>query len=220
MVYVLFGPPGAGKGTQGVRIAAQHGVPTISTGAIFRDNVQAGTPLGLVAKDYMSKGQLVPDEVVVQLVKDRIGEPDCTEGFLLDGFPRTINQAEILEVMLGQAGVRIDGVLDFEVEEDELVRRLSGRRTCGKCGATYHVVAVPPRVAGVCDQCGGDLQQRTDDMPDAIRTRLREYQAKTAPVLTFYRERGLLREIDANASPDEIYARVEVVVGDPVAVAR
>jgi adenylate kinase len=213
MVYVLFGPPGAGKGTQGARIAAQHGIPTISTGAIFRDNVAAGTPLGLIAKDYMSKGQLVPDEIVVQLVKDRITEPDCAAGFLLDGFPRTINQAEILEVMLNEAGIRIDGVLDFEVEEDELVRRLSGRRTCGKCGATYHVVAVPPRVEGVCDQCEGALEQRADDMPEAIRTRLREYQGKTAPVLAFYQERKLLREINANATPDEIYARVEAVVG-------
>ncbi len=217
MVYVLFGPPGAGKGTQGARIAAQYGVPTISTGAIFRDNVSAGTPLGLVAKDYMSRGQLVPDEIVIQLVKDRIAEPDCAGGFLLDGFPRTINQAEILEVMLGEAGVKIDGVLDFEVEEEELVRRLSGRRTCGKCGATYHVVAVPPRQEGVCDQCGGQLEQRADDMPEAIRTRLREYQAKTAPVLAFYRERGLLREIDAGASPDAIFAKVEEVLGSPAA---
>lgn len=217
MVYVLFGPPGAGKGTQGARIAAQYGVPTISTGAIFRDNVAAGTPLGLVAKDYMSRGQLVPDEIVVQLVKDRIGEPDCAAGFLLDGFPRTINQAEILEVMLEGAGVKIDGVLDFEVAEEELVRRLSGRRTCGKCGATYHIVAVPPRKTGICDQCGGDLEQRADDQPEAIRTRLREYQAKTAPVLAFYRERGLLREINADASPDEIYAKVEAVLGSAAA---
>ncbi|NLI00914.1 MAG: adenylate kinase [Chthonomonadales bacterium] len=213
MVYVLFGPPGAGKGTQGARIAAQYGVPTISTGAIFRDNVAAGTPLGLVAKDYMSRGQLVPDEIVVQLVKDRISEPDCAGGFLLDGFPRTINQAEILEVMLNEAGVRIDGVLDFEVDEEELIRRLSGRRTCGKCGATYHIEAVPPRKAGICDQCGSELEQRADDMPEAIRTRLREYQAKTSPVLAFYRERGLLREINANATPDEIYARVEAILG-------
>ncbi len=218
MVYVLFGPPGAGKGTQGARIAAQYGVPTISTGAIFRDNVAAGTPLGLVAKDYMSRGQLVPDEIVVQLVKDRISEPDCAAGFLLDGFPRTINQAEILEVMLGEAGIAIDGVLDFEVGEDELVKRLSGRRTCSKCGATYHIVAVPPRQAGVCDQCGGALEQRADDMPEAIRTRLHEYQAKTAPVLAFYRERGLLREIDANASPDEIFAKVLAVLPTAAAV--
>ncbi len=212
MVFILFGPPGAGKGTQGARLAANHGIPTISTGAIFRDNVAAGTPLGLVAKDYMSKGKLVPDEIVVQLVRDRIADPDCAKGFMLDGFPRTINQAEILEVTLNEMGVGINGVLAFEVDEEELVRRLSGRRTCPKCSATYHIVAVPPAKAGVCDQCGSALEQRADDMPEAIRTRLREYQAKTAPVLGFYRERGLLREIDANASPDTVYERTEAVL--------
>jgi len=213
MVFVLFGPPGAGKGTQGARIAAKVGVPTISTGAIFRDNVSAGTPLGTVAKEYMAKGKLVPDEIVVQLVRDRVSQSDCRDGFLLDGFPRTINQAEILEVMLNEAGIALDGVLDFEVGEDELVRRLSGRRVCPQCGATYHIENVPPKKANTCDECGSDLEQRADDMPDSIRTRLREYEAKTAPVLAFYRERNLLREIDAGAGPDEVSVRAEAAMG-------
>lgn len=214
MVFVLFGPPGAGKGTQGARIAAKYGVTTISTGAIFRDNVSAGTPLGLVAKEYMAKGKLVPDEIVVQLVKGRVSNPDCAKGFLLDGFPRTIKQAEIVEVMLNDAGVSIDGVLDFEVAEEELVRRLSGRRVCPKCGATYHVENIPPKKANTCDSCGAALEQRADDMPDSIRTRLREYEAKTAPVLAFYEERGLLRVIDASASPDEVFVRAEAAIGE------
>jgi len=213
MVFVLFGPPGAGKGTQGARIAAKVGIPTISTGAIFRDNVSAGTPLGTVAKEYMAKGKLVPDEIVVQLVRDRVSQSDCRDGFLLDGFPRTINQAEILEVMLNEAGIALDGVLDFEVGEDELVRRLSGRRVCPQCGATYHIENVPPKKANTCDECGSDLEQRADDMPDSIRTRLREYEAKTAPVLAFYRERNLLREIDAGAGPDEVSVRAEAAMG-------
>lgn len=213
MVFVLFGPPGAGKGTQGERIAERLSVPTISTGALFRDNVAAGTPLGLVARDYMQKGMLVPDEVVVQLVKDRVSQPDCEKGFLLDGFPRTIKQAEILEVMMNEAGIELNGVLNFDVAESVLIERLSGRRVCPQCGATYHVTNVPPKQPDVCDQCGAKLVQRSDDTPESIRTRLREYQAKTAPVLQYYASRGLLRNVDADGTPDEVYARALAAIG-------
>jgi len=215
MVYVLFGPPGAGKGTQGTRIATAYGIPSISTGAIFRDNVAAGTQLGMVASEYLAKGKLVPDEIVVKLVRDRVSQPDCAQGFLLDGFPRTLKQAEVLEVMLNEAGIRLDGVLNFEVPEEELVRRLSGRRVCPQCGATFHVDNVPPKKEGICDFCGATLEQRTDDKPESVRTRLHEYQAKTAPVLDFYRERGLLRTVDASGTPDEVFERTIQAIGTP-----
>lgn len=215
MVYVLFGPPGVGKGTQGARIATAYGIPSISTGAIFRDNVAAGTQLGMVASDYLAKGKLVPDEIVVKLVRDRVSQPDCAEGFLLDGFPRTLKQAEVLEVMLNEAGIHLDGVLNFEVPEEELVRRLSGRRVCPQCGATFHVDNVPPKKEGICDFCGAALEQRADDRPESVRTRLHEYQAKTAPVLDFYRERGLLRTVDASGSPDEVFERTIQAIGTP-----
>lgn len=213
MIYILFGPPGVGKGTQGERIAETLGVPTISTGAIFRGLAGAGTEVGRTAQEYMSQGKLVPDEVVVALVRERIVKDDCSQGFLLDGFPRTVNQAAVLEQMLKELGLQLTAVLDFEAAEDEIVSRLSGRRTCPGCGATYHVTNMPPRIEGVCDACGKDLVQRTDDQPDSILTRLREYQDKTSPVLGFYQERGLLKTIDAAAAPDAVFAVVKQIIG-------
>lgn len=212
MIFILFGPPGAGKGTQGARIADALGIPNISTGAIFREMAAAGTPVGLAAKEYMSKGMLVPDEVVVELVKERIKADDCSNGFLLDGFPRTVNQATVLSAMLDGLCLILNGVLNFDVPEVELISRLSGRRFCPGCSATFHVVAVPPRVDGVCDRCGGGLVQRADDAPESVRTRLVEYSSKTEPVLNYYRERGLLINIDANASVDVIFGRVELAL--------
>lgn len=213
MIYILFGPPGVGKGTQGERIAEALGVPTISTGAIFRGLAGAGTEIGKTAQEYMAQGKLVPDEVVVALVRERIVKDDCTDGFLLDGFPRTVNQAAVLEQMLGDLGRTLTAVLDFEASENEIVSRLSGRRTCSGCGATYHVTNMPPREPGVCDGCGKQLTQRTDDQPASILTRLHEYHDKTAPVLGFYQERGLLKTIDAAAAPDMVYAAVQQVIG-------
>ncbi|MCX6362340.1 MAG: adenylate kinase [Armatimonadetes bacterium] len=201
MILVLFGPPGAGKGTQGARIAETVGIPNVSTGAIFRGLAAAGTEVGTKALGYMKAGELVPDQIVVDLVRERIAQSDCESGFLLDGFPRTIAQAEILDTMLGELGLSIDAVLNFDVAEDLLIERLSGRRTCITCGATYHVVAVPPKVDGKCDACGADLVQRADDMPESIRTRLREYAGKTAPVLGYYEARGSLKSIEAVGSP-------------------
>lgn len=212
MILVLFGPPGAGKGTQGARIAETVGIPNVSTGAIFRGLAAAGTEVGTKALGYMKAGELVPDQIVVDLVRERIAQPDCEGGFLLDGFPRTIAQAEILDMMLGELGLSIDAVLNFDVAEDVLIERLSGRRTCITCGATYHVVAVPPKLDGKCDACGADLVQRADDMPESIRTRLREYAGKTAPVLGYYDAKGSLKSIDAVGSPEDVFASVTAIV--------
>jgi adenylate kinase len=212
MILILLGAPGSGKGTQGARIIEKYRVPKISTGEIFRDLAAQGTPLGLEAKKYWSAGKLVPDEVVVGLIRERIANSDCDGGFILDGFPRTVRQADTLSDLLQQDGRTLDAALEFAVDEDELVRRLVGRRACANCGATYHVTSAPPRVPNVCDHCGHPLTKRADDSPDAIRTRLAEYRAKTAPLLDYYAERGLLNTIDANADPDTVFSRVEAVL--------
>ena len=212
MIYILLGPPGAGKGTQGVRIADANGIPTISTGGIFRDMAAAGTPLGLQAKSYFSQGKLVPDEIVIGLVKERISLDDCKNGFLLDGFPRTIAQADALEKILAELGLKLDGALDFSVSDEELIRRLSGRRTCKSCGATYHIEFMPPKIMDICDNCGGSLIQRADDAPESIITRLAEYNNKTAPLISYYKERGFLKNVAADATPDEIYQRVLKII--------
>jgi len=209
MILVLLGPPGAGKGTQGAKIVECCGVPKISTGEIFRDLAAAGTPLGLEARNYWSRGELVPDEVVVGLVNERISCDDCLKGFVLDGFPRTVRQADILAELLAGMVRKITGVLDFDVDPDQLVLRLSGRRTCPNCSATYHLTSRPPQVDGHCDHCGQSLVQRSDDNPESIRTRLVEYATKTEPLLAYYEERGLLHRIDANGSPDEIFRDLE-----------
>jgi adenylate kinase len=154
MIYILLGPPGAGKGTQGVRIASENKITNISTGSIFREMAAAGTALGLEAKSYSSQGKLVPDEIVIGLVKERIAQDDCKNGFLLDGFPRTVGQADALQSILSELGLKMDGALNFEVSDEELIKRLSGRRTCKNCGATYHIEAMPPKVDGICDKCG------------------------------------------------------------------
>lgn len=212
MILILLGPPGAGKGTQGARIVEMYGIPKISTGEIFRDLAAAGTPLGLEARRYWSKGKLVPDEIVVGLVRERIIQPDCERGFILDGFPRTVQQADALSELLTQHGRTLDGVLNFEVATEELLRRLSGRLTCLNCTATYHVAANPPRVEGVCDICGCPLVQRADDAPESILIRLTEYATKTAPLLDYYQSRNLLQNIDANIEPDAVFARVTAIL--------
>ncbi len=209
MILVLLGPPGAGKGTQGAKIVQRCRVPKISTGEIFRDLAAAGTPLGLEARSYWIQGKLVPDNIVVDLVRERVSCDDCNNGFILDGFPRTVTQADILENLLAGMNRNMSGVLDFAVDADALVHRLSGRRTCPNCSATYHLTAQPPRTDGHCDHCGSALVQRKDDTPDSIRVRLQEYAAKTAPLLAYYTERGLLHRIDANGTPEEIFAGLE-----------
>jgi adenylate kinase len=205
---VLVGPPGAGKGTQAQFIAAARSIPKISTGDIFRANVTQGTELGLLAKKYMDAGDLVPDEVTIRMVRERLAQDDAVKGFLLDGFPRNVPQAEILEEMLDQdMNAKLDLVLELVVDDDEVVRRLSGRRTCRKCGHVWHVDFDPPEIEGVCDHCGGELFQRDDDRPETVRHRLEVYAAQTAPLVAFYAARGVLIGIDATGPVDDVTER-------------
>jgi adenylate kinase len=207
MRLVLVGPPGAGKGTQAEFISAHLGVPKISTGDIFRANVSQGTPLGKEAKKYMDAGDLVPDEITVGMVSDRLSDDDTAKGFLLDGFPRNVPQAHTLDELLLAAGQPLDVVLELVVDDDEVVRRLSGRRTCRSCGHIWHVDFDPPTEEGVCDACGGELFQRDDDKPETIRHRLEVYYEQTAPLVSYYAEEGLLVGIDAMGPVDDVTER-------------
>jgi adenylate kinase len=209
MRLVLVGPPGAGKGTQAEFIAAHLAVPKISTGDIFRANVAGGTSLGVEAKRYMDSGQLVPDEVTIDMVRARLAEPDATDGFLLDGFPRTLPQATALDKMLADLGVALDVVLELVVDNDEVIRRLSGRRACRSCGKNWHVVFDPPRREGVCDRCGGELYQRDDDLEEVITERLRVYARDTAPLIDFYAAQGKLVGIDATGPVEDVTERAK-----------
>src|ERR1700704_2366716 len=192
MRLVLVGPPGAGKGTQAEFIAERFSIPKISTGDIFRANVAGGTELGVLARSYMDAGDLVPDEVTIAMVRDRLGEPDAAAGFLLDGFPRNVAPAYELDSILGDLGASLDVVLELEVDNEEVVKRLSGRRTCRKCGHIWHVEYDPTKVEGVCDKCGGELFQRDDDKAETVRHRLDVYAEQTAPLVEFYSGRGQL----------------------------
>jgi adenylate kinase len=211
---VLLGPPGAGKGTQAVHIARAFDIPKVATGDIFRHNVTNETPLGNEAKAYMDRGDLVPDDVVIRMVRDRLGQQDAANGFLLDGFPRTVPQAMALEDILADAGTPLDVVLRFKVDEEEVVRRIVNRRTCPSCGAVYHLEYAPPKVEGTCDQCGGPLQQRQDDTEVLVRHRMEEYRAKTEKLEVFYWERGLLRDVEALGPVEEVTARTLDVLSD------
>jgi adenylate kinase len=204
---VLVGPPGAGKGTQAQFIASHFAVPKISTGDIFRANVSEGTDLGLEAKKYMDAGDLVPDEVTIGMVTDRLTHDDATEGFLLDGFPRNVHQAEVLDELLAAKGAAVDVVLELVVDDDEVVRRLSGRRTCRRCGHVWHLDFDPPATAGQCDRCGGELFQRDDDSEDTIRHRLEVYADQTSPLIGYYGDRGQLRGVDAAGPVEDVTER-------------
>jgi adenylate kinase len=204
---VLVGPPGAGKGTQAQFIAAQFAIPKISTGDIFRANVSQGTELGIAAKKFMDAGDLVPDEVTNAMVADRLGEEDAADGFLLDGFPRNVPQAETLDYMLIELCGILDVVLELVVDDEEVIRRLSGRRTCRSCGHIWHVDFDPPTREGICDHCEGDLFQRDDDKPDTVRHRLEVYAEQTAPLVAFYAEKGVLVGIDATGPVDDVTER-------------
>ncbi|KIR62993.1 adenylate kinase [Micromonospora carbonacea] len=207
MRLVLVGPPGAGKGTQAEFIAAHLSVPKISTGDIFRANVSQGTPLGVEAKRYMDAGKLVPDEVTINMVRDRLAEPDASEGFLLDGFPRTTPQAAALDKLLADLGTALDLVLELVVDDDEVIRRLSGRRTCRGCGKIWHVEFDATTRDGICDRCGAELFQRDDDKPETIAARLREYADKTAPLVDYYGAQGKLVGIDATGPVEDVTVR-------------
>ena len=214
MNLIIIGPPGSGKGTQGKLIAERYRIPQISTGDILREAVRNGSALGLKAKASMDKGALVPDEVVIGIIEERLMKGDCGEGFILDGFPRTVAQANALERMLGRRGLAIDHVFSIEIEREELIRRLMGRRTCGGCGAMYHVLFNPPKKEGICDQCGGSLYQRDDDKEGTIRSRLDVYSQQTGPVIQYYASKGLVRAINGIGPIEGIFDRIlEVMEG-------
>jgi adenylate kinase len=208
MNLILLGPPGAGKGTQAQRMVEHYHIPQISTGDILRTAVKEGTALGKQAKAFMEKGQLVPDEVVVGIIDERLRAPDCKTGFILDGFPRTIPQAEALQAILDKIGKSVDHVVNIEVDPEELVRRLTGRRTCKNCGGMFHVFFHPPRNEGACDRCGGTLYQREDDKEETIRTRLKEYERQTSPLVEYYQRKKLLRSIQGVGGQNQIFEQI------------
>jgi len=209
---ILLGPPGAGKGTQAKRLVESYGIPQISTGDILRKAVKEGTQLGKEAKSYMDAGELVPDSVVIGIIEERLKEPDCKEGYILDGFPRTVPQAEALDAILDKMGSRIDHVVSIEVPDGELMNRLTGRWTCKNCGAMFHEKNQPPKEQGKCDHCGGELYQRDDDKADTIRERLRVYGSQTQPLIEYYNKKGLVRKIDGIGTIDEIFERIKKAV--------
>lgn len=210
---VLLGPPGAGKGTQAVKIAEKYNIPHISTGDIFRKNVKEGTPLGKKAKEFMDSGALVPDELVVALVEDRLKAPDCQDGFLLDGFPRTIYQAEALDECLAKMGTKLDHVINLCVDEAELLDRMIGRRVCRQCGTPYHVTNMPPKVEGVCDSCGGEVYQRADDTEETVKNRFKVYQDQTSPLISYYEESGNILHIEGVGGPAAVFEAIVNAVG-------
>ncbi len=210
---ILLGPPGAGKGTQAKKLVDNYGIPQISTGDILRKAVKEGTSLGKEAKSYMDAGELVPDSVVIGIIEERLKEPDCKEGYILDGFPRTVPQAEALDGILEKMGSGIDHVVSIEVPDGELMSRLTGRWTCRNCGAMFHEKSQPPKEPGKCDHCGGELYQRDDDKAETIKERLRVYNSQTQPLIEYYSHKGLVRKIDGMGAVDEIFERIKKVVG-------
>ena len=209
MKLILLGAPGAGKGTQAEILSHKLGIPTISTGNILRAAIKNGTPVGLKAKSYVESGALVPDDVIIGIVAERLAEPDCEGGYILDGMPRTIPQAEALET----AGVEIDCALSIEIADEVIVERMSGRRTCTNCGATYHVVSAPPKTDGVCDNCGSALTIRKDDAPETVKSRLEVYHRETEPLKAFYEARGKLKSVDNQPSIEATTAEIEKALG-------
>jgi adenylate kinase len=208
---IMMGPPGAGKGTQAKLLTQAFKIPHISTGDMFREAIKAETELGLLAQTFIQKGDLVPDDVTIKLVKERLSQKDCKRGYLLDGFPRTLPQAEALEVMTKELGAPINAVINLNAETNELVRRISGRRVCRGCGAPYHIDTLRPKVAGVCDICGGELYQRKDDTVTALQTRLQHYLEDTKPLEDFYRKRGLLFDLDGLTPKEQLFAEISAI---------
>ena len=213
MRLVLLGAPGAGKGTQAKKLIEKHGIPQISTGDILRKAVADGTPLGKEAKSYMDKGELVPDKVVIGLIEDRLKQPDCKKGFILDGFPRNTAQAETLDAMLKKLNMPLDSALSVDVPKDDLMKRLTGRRTCKGCQQMYNVYFSPPKKNGVCDKCGGELFHRDDDKEETIKRRLDVYDAQTAPLISYYKKSGILKSVTGVGGIDEIFKKVCSALG-------
>ena len=213
MKIIMLGAPGAGKGTQAKKIAAKYGIPHISTGDIFRANIKGGTELGMKAKSYMDQGQLVPDDVTIGMLLDRIAEADCENGYVLDGFPRTIPQAESLEKALAERGQKIDFALNVDVPDENIVKRMGGRRACITCGATYHIQFAPPKKDGVCDKCGSELVLRDDDKPETVQKRLAVYHEQTKPLIGYYEQTGILATVDGTQEMDQVFNSIETILG-------
>lgn len=213
MKIIMLGAPGAGKGTQAKKIAAKYGIPHISTGDIFRANIKNGTELGKKAKTYMDQGLLVPDELVVDLVVDRVNQDDCKNGYVLDGFPRTIPQAEALTEALAKMGQKVDYAIDVDVPDENIVRRMGGRRACVGCGATYHVEYAPTKKEGICDVCGGELILRDDDKPETVQKRLNVYHEQTQPLIDYYTKAGILKTVDGTVDINDVFQAIVDILG-------
>lgn len=213
MKIIMLGAPGAGKGTQAKQIADKYGIPHISTGDIFRANLKAGTELGKKAKEYMDKGLLVPDELTCDLVMDRIGQEDCKNGFVLDGFPRTIPQAEALDAALEKINEKMDYAIDVDVPDENIVKRMSGRRACLNCGATYHIVSIPTKVEGICDRCGSQVVLREDDKPETVQKRLEVYHEQTQPLIDYYKKQGILKTVDGVQPMEDVFGAIVKILG-------
>ncbi len=213
MKIIMLGAPGAGKGTQAKMIADKYGIPHISTGDIFRANIKEQTALGLEAKTYMDKGALVPDELTVKILLDRVSKEDCNAGYVLDGFPRTIPQAEVLDKAVAELNDAIDYAINVEVPDENIIRRMSGRRACLTCGATYHVENVPPKKEGICDRCGNALVLRDDDQPETVKKRLQVYHEQTQPLIEYYNKKNILKEVDGTKDMNEVFADIVTILG-------
>ncbi|MCM1112919.1 MAG: adenylate kinase [Muribaculum sp.] len=213
MKIIMLGAPGAGKGTQAKMIAEKYGIPHVSTGDIFRANIKNGTELGMEAKKYMDQGLLVPDELTVKILLDRVAQPDCEKGYVLDGFPRTIPQAEVLDKALSELGDAIDYAINVDVPDENIVKRMSGRRACVTCGATYHIEHVPPRKEGVCDKCGSELVLRDDDKPETVLNRLKVYHEQTQPLIEFYTAKGVLKTVDGTVDMQDVFGAITDILG-------
>lgn len=213
MKIIMLGAPGAGKGTQAKQIADKYSIPHISTGDIFRANIKNGTELGKKAKQYMDQGALVPDELTCDLVMDRIQQDDCKNGFVLDGFPRTIPQAEALDAALGKINEKMDYAIDVDVPDENIVNRMSGRRACLNCGATYHLISIPPKVEGICDRCGSEIVLREDDKPETVQKRLKVYHEQTQPLIDYYKHQGILKSVDGTQPMDEVFKAIVTILG-------
>ena len=213
MKIIMLGAPGAGKGTQAKMIAEKYGVPHVSTGDIFRANIKNGTELGMEAKKYMDQGILVPDELTVRILLDRVAKEDCQNGYVLDGFPRTIPQAEVLDNALNELGDKIDYAINVDVPDENIIRRMSGRRACLTCGATYHIEHIPPKKEGICDNCGSELVLRDDDKAETVKNRLDVYHKQTQPLIDFYTEKGVLKSVDGTLPMEEVFAAITAILG-------
>ena len=213
MKIIILGAPGAGKGTQAKQIAAKYEIPHISTGDIFRANIKEGTALGMEAKSYMDKGQLVPDELTVKILLDRVSKDDCKNGYVLDGFPRTIPQADVLDKAVSELNDKIDYAINVDVKDDNIIRRMSGRRACLNCGATYHIVNVPPKKEGICDTCGSELVIRDDDKEETVKARLLAYHEQTQPLIDYYNNKGILKEVDGTKDMNDVFADIVNILG-------